>query len=61
MCVCCSLPGHSHETRPAFQPGKSLRDFEAALHRLPGRPWKPGDYTPQWKPRPLLPAGKFES
>ena len=48
--LCCSLPGYGHETGPALQPGKSLRDPEAALHWLQSRPWQPGDYTPPWKP-----------
>lgn len=59
MCfLCCSVSGYWHEADPALQPGKSLRDPEAALHWLPGRSWQPGDYTPSWKPWPLLPAGK---
>jgi len=54
--LCCSVPGYRHEADPALQPGQSLRDPEAALHRLPGRPRQPGDHTPSWKPRPLLPT-----
>ena len=48
--LCCSVPGYGYEAGPALQPGKPLRDPEAALHWLPGCPWQPGDYTPSWKP-----------
>lgn len=48
--LCCSVPGYGHEAGPALQPGKSLRDPEAALHWLQSCPWQPGNYTPPWKP-----------
>lgn len=58
-CLCCSMHGYWHEAVPALQPGKSLRNAETVVHRLPGRSWKPRDYTPSRKSRPLIPAGKI--
>lgn len=58
-CLCCSMHGYWHEAVPALQPGKSLWNAETVVHRLPSGSWKPRDYTPSWKSRPLIPAGKI--
>lgn len=57
--LCCSVHGYWHEAVPALQPGKSLWNAEAIVHRLPGCSWKPRNYTPSRKPWPLVPAGKI--